>query len=99
VKRWSAGLAASVTEVGEKPANPLDINRKCAIVKSTLSNTKESSMSKSYRFDPEEDFGGDNLPPKPKKELKAERQARRSKDAVLDDQMQPDEDSSSERAW
>ena len=48
-------------------------------------------MAKTYRFDPNEDFGGDNLRPVSKKELKAARRARRRNEQALDDQMQPDE--------
>lgn len=54
-------------------------------------------MSKSYRFDPEEDFGGDNLRPMSKKALKAQRNVRKRNDQALDDQMQPDDEA--ERGW
>jgi len=47
-------------------------------------------MSKSYRFDPEDDFGGDNLRTMSKKELKALRRERRRNEQVLDEQMKPD---------
>jgi len=49
-------------------------------------------MGKTYRFDPKEYYGGDNLPPKSKKELKAERRAKHAKDIALDDQMKSDDD-------
>ncbi len=54
-------------------------------------------MSKSYRFDPDADFGGDNQAPVSKKELKRQRRERRKDDTTLDDQMQPDDDG--DRAW
>lgn len=54
-------------------------------------------MSKSFRFDPDDEFGGDNLPPMSRKELKAARKARRNKEQALDEQMQPDDES--ERGW
>ncbi len=47
-------------------------------------------MGKSYRYDPDEDYGGDNLPPKSKKELKADRRAKHAKEKALEDQMRPD---------
>lgn len=50
-------------------------------------------MSKSFRFDPDDEFGGDNLPPMSRKELKAARKARRNKEQALDEQMQPDDES------
>lgn len=54
-------------------------------------------MSKSYRFDPDDDFGGDNLRPISKKELKAQRRDRKRNEQALDDQMQPDDDA--EHGW
>ena len=57
-------------------------------------------MSKSYRFDPEEEFGGENLRPMSKKELKAQRKDRKRNDQALDDQMQPEDDGPiSKPAW
>lgn len=56
-------------------------------------------MAKTYRFDPDEEYGGDNLPPMSRKELKAQRRERKRNDQVLDDQMQPDDDSTNERGW
>lgn len=50
-------------------------------------------MSKTFRFDPEEDFGGDNLPTMSKKDLKAARKERKRNDLALDEHMQPETDS------
>ncbi len=49
-------------------------------------------MSKSYRFDPEDDFGGDNQAPTSRKQLKEARKARRRDEAALDEHMQPEDD-------
>ena len=57
-------------------------------------------MAKTYRFDPDDDFGGDNIAPVSKKELKAARKARRRDEASLDEQMQPEDDgATSKPAW
>ena len=57
-------------------------------------------MSKSYRFDPTDEYGGDNLRPISKKELKAQRRERKRNDEALDEQMQPEDDgATSKPAW
>lgn len=57
-------------------------------------------MAKTFRFDPEDDFGGDNLRTISKKELKAQRKARRRDEQALDDQMQAEDDgATSKPAW
>lgn len=54
-------------------------------------------MSKSYRFDPDDDFGGDNIAPVSRKQLKEQRKARKRDELALDEQMQPDD--ADDKSW
>lgn len=49
-------------------------------------------MSKSFRFDPEDDYGGDHLAPMSRKELKAARRARKRNEDVFDQLEQVDDE-------
>lgn len=54
-------------------------------------------MGKTFRYDPDDDFGGDHLSTKSKKELKADRRAKRAKEKALEDNMRPDDQTTSDK--
>lgn len=47
-------------------------------------------MAHTYRYDPEDDYGGEHLSKLSKKELKRQRKERHKREAALDQHMEPE---------